>query len=154
MAIYFPPLFCGINSILKLTKDLTIEYENGETVIYFKGDECIVVNILGYGFNIQRLSGGQVFRLMNSSMNEYFEITTRAAVDNNFDTSHYEDPQGKLVHLKKDYILKDVILIYKGVQFIHFIDDTVKGIFHDLLTIDTRERALRMKDFEFSEYFM
>ena len=154
MATYFPPLFCGINSILKLTKDLTIEYENGETVIYLKGEECIVVDIIGYGFNIQRLSGGQVFRLMNSSMNEYFEITNNVAVDNSFETSHYEGQQGKLVHLIKDYILKDVISISKGVQFINFVDKTDKGIFHDLLTIEKREKVLRMKDVEFIEYFL
>ena len=154
MATYFPPLFCGINSILKLTKDLTIEYENGEIVIYLKGEECIVVDIIGYGFNIQRLSGGQVFRLMNSSMNEYFEITNNVAVDNSFDTSPYEGQQGKLVHLIKDYVLKDVISISKGVQFIHFVDNTNKGIFHDLLTTEKREKVLRMKDVEFIEYFM
>ena len=154
MAIYFPPLFCGINSILKLTKDLTIEYENGEIVIYLKGEECIVVDIIGYGYNIQRLSGGQVFRLMNSSMNEYFEITSNIPVDNSFDTSHYEGQQGKLVHLIKDYILKDVISISKGIQFIHFVDKTDKGIFHDLLTTEKGEKILRMKDAEFIEYFM
>ena len=154
MAIYFPPLYCGINSILKLNKDLTIEYENGETVIYLKGEECIVIDIIGYGFNIQRLSGGEVFRLINSSMNEYFEIRIKVEDDDPFDTSHYKDQQGKLVRLIKDYMLKGVISISKGVQFVHFVDNTGKEIFHDLLTLEKRQKILRMKDVEFIEYFI
>jgi hypothetical protein len=113
MAIYFPSLYCGINSILKLTKDLTIEYENGETVFYLKGEEYIVVDIIGYGFSIQRLSGGRVFRLMNSSIKEYFKVTKKVETDNPFDTSYYEGQQGKLVRLIKDFILKDVISIWR-----------------------------------------
>ena len=152
MAIYFPPLFCGIHSTLKLTRDLAID-ENGETILYLKGEECIVVDIIGYGFNIQRLSGGQVFRLMNSSMTGYFEITNFVAADSSVDTSGYEGQAGKLVHLMKDNIIKDVVSISKGATFIHYVEQTDNGIFHELLTIKTREKVLRMKEVEFVEYF-
>ena len=95
-----------------------------------------------------------VFTANVDALNEYFEVTNKVEADNPFDTSHYEGQQGKLVRLIKDFILKDAISISKGVQFIHFVDNTGKGIFHDLLTIEKREKVLRMKNVEFVEYFM
>lgn len=153
MAIYYPPLFCGIGTTLKVIKAFEIEFENGESMTVSIGDECIVKDIIGYGYNIKKNDRTGVFRIMNSKMPNYFNIIDKVELEKDLDNYERNDKKGSTVTLQKNLEIKDMVVIPKGQQFLHFIDDNKDGKFHDLFTLDGKHQTLRMKHSEFKEYF-
>ena len=153
MAIYFPSLFCGCGSSLTAKKDIDIEFDDGQTTKVFKGNTCIVVDILGYGYDIKKENVEKSFRMMNSDLPSYFNIINKVEININLTDFNYTKKDGDLIELQKDFEIKGVIKISKGHKFLHFIDQTNNNRFHDLFSIDNNEKVLRMKDIEFEEYF-
>lgn len=151
MAIYFPPLFCGKGTLLKVKKDFVVEFNDEE--VFSIGDKCIVDEIIGYGYNIRRVDSSKVFRIMNSSMDQFFEIVEKVEPENQLKNSYYISKEKRIITLTKDFELKDLIKISNGREFIHFIDVENGRKFHDLFLNDGRERILRLSDSEFNEYF-
>jgi hypothetical protein len=153
MAIYFPPLFCGIGTSLKAIQNIDVEFDDGETMKVLKGETCFVDDIIAYGFNIKKDNSDKSFRIMNSTMPNYFDIINKVEVNTDLTNFNYAEKDGELIELRKDFEIKDVVKISRGQKFLSFIDRTKNRIFHDLFSIDNKEKVLRMKDVEFEEYF-
>ena len=153
MAIYFPKLFCGQGTTLKARKDFEINLEDGDIMTISTGDKCVVDNIIGYGYNIKKNKADKEFRIMNSLMPDYFDIIDKVEPANDLESFDRKDSEGNMITLRKDFAIKDVVTLSKGKQFLHFIDANEEGIFHDLFSIDDRNKTLRMKNPEFEEYF-
>tara|TARA_B100000676_G_C17479015_1_gene532479 strand:- start:69 stop:530 length:462 start_codon:yes stop_codon:yes gene_type:complete len=148
MAIYFPPLFCGIGSKLKSRKNITFELGNKEYLELQINDICVVKEIIGYGFNITKIDSSTIFRVMNSSMDLHFEILEN--VNPNF---KLENKQSKQIQLKKDFLIESQLKIKAGTYLIHIIDNSNKEkIYHNLYSLDN-QKVLRLKDSEFESYF-
>ena len=153
MAIYFLPLFCGLGSTLTAIQDIDVEFDDGQTIKVLKGDTCFVDDIIGYGYDIKKINVDKTFRIMNSTMPNYFDIINKVEVNIDLTNFDYAERDGEIIELQKDFEIKDVVKIPSGEKFLHFIDRTKNNIFHDLFSIDNNEKVLRMKDIEFEEYF-
>ncbi len=153
MAVYFPKLICGQGTTLKARKDFEINFEDDDNLTISTGDKCVVTDIIGYGYNIKENKTDKEFRVMNSAMADYFDIIEKVQPENGLDSYDKNDSEGNVITLHKDFEIRDVVKISKGKQFLHFIDANGDGIFHDLFSIDDRNKTLRMKDTEFEEYF-
>jgi hypothetical protein len=153
MAIYFPPLFCGIGTTLKAIKYFEIEFEAGETLKVSAGDKCVVEEIVGYGYNIKKDSNDVGFRILNSSMSEYFNIIDKVDPEPCLDVFDPKNQEIEVITLQKNFEIRNLVTISKGQQFNHIIDRRRDGIFHDLLSLDLKNKILRMSDNEFQKYF-
>ena len=145
MALYFPPLFCGQGTTLKARQDFDVEFDEGYTVTITVGDRCIVDDIIGYGYNIKKETMDKEFRIMNSSMPDFFDIIDKVEPEYDLGNFDYKDNQGRIITLRKDFEIKDIVKISKGQSFLHFVDTRKDGVFHDLFSIDNKAKILRMK---------
>jgi hypothetical protein len=153
MAIYFPPLFCGIGTTLKAIKYFKIEFEDGETLTVSVGDKCVVEEIVGYGYNIKKDSNDIEFRILNSSMPEYFNIIDKVDPEPCLDMFDLKNQEIDVITLQNNFEIRNLVTISKGQQFSHIIDRRSDGIFHDLFSLDLKNKILRMSDNEFQKYF-
>ena len=148
MAIFYPEMYCGIGSTLKVKKTFEIEFDDGTTQHYSLDDLCIVEDIVGYGFNIKALNNSKIFRMKNGQMVDYFELIELIPyiekIPNNFDSF-------PLVTFKKEFKIDDVVCVLVNDIFRHEISKTDK-IFHNLYDINSRRLVLRLNDEEFQEY--
>lgn len=148
MAIYYPEMYCGVGSTLKVKKAFKVEFEGGSTREYSQNEICVVDEIIGYGYNLKEIQDERIFRKMNSAMVDYFEMVTHIPyaeiIPENFDKL-------KQVVFQKNFKIDGVIDISKNDTFKHEISQTDK-LFHNLYSISKKRRVLRMSDDEFSEY--
>ncbi|MBX2949777.1 MAG: hypothetical protein KF704_10920 [Crocinitomicaceae bacterium] len=149
MAIYYPEMYCGIGSTLKVKKTFEIEFDDGTIQDFSLDDLCIVEDIVGYGFNIKAMNDSKIFRIKNGQMIDYFKLIelipyTEKIPPNNFDSF-------PLVTFKKKFKIDDVVRISVNDVFRHEISKTDK-IFHNLYDMYSRRLVLRLNDDEFEEY--
>jgi hypothetical protein len=154
MAIYFPSLFCNKDATLKSRRNIQIQVEDGSHQLILAGKECVVEDIIGYCYNIREVGHGYLIRIMNSSMVEYFEIIKNSEVINDIKDFDFDKNNIHIVILHKDFEIKEVVKIKKGEKFFHLIDNNQDTIFHELFSVDSKKKTLRMKDSEFAEYFV
>lgn len=152
MAIYFPPILCAKGSILRALKDFEVEFEDNKVIAISTGDRCFVIDVIGYGFNIKKENSKKEFRLMNSSILDYFEIIEKVEPNFDLDNIGYNEDEANLITLDKDFEIESVIKIPAGERFIHFVDTNSNEMFHDLFSVK-KEKVLRMKGTEFEKYF-
>ena len=153
MAIYFPPLFCGKGTTLEALKDFEIEFEDGETMTVSIGDKCAVKDIIGYGYNLKKYKVDKEFRIMNSSMPDYFDIIDKVKPQNDLENFDYKEKEGQIAILQKDFEIENVVKISAGQKFLHFVDLNSDSEFHEIFSTNNKGKVLRMKDTEFEEYF-
>lgn len=148
MAIYFPEMYCGVGSTLRVKKAFEIEFNDGTQRDYSQNEICIVDEILGYGYNLKEIKDERIFRIMNSSMIDYFEIVNHIPyienIPENFETLNQ-------VVFKQNFKIDGVIEISKNDTFKHEISQTDK-LFHNLYSITNKRLVLRMRDDEFIKY--
>ncbi len=138
---------------MKARKEFEVEFDDGDYMTVVSGDKCIVDEIIGYGYNLRKDSSDRDFRVMNSSMPDYFDIVEMVEPEKDLDNYDKTRRDGYVITLLKDFEIKDVVKISKGQQFLHFVDVDKDGIFHDIFSIDGKSRTLRMEESEFKEYF-
>lgn len=148
MAIYYPEMYCGVGSTLKVKKTFEIEFDDVTTQDFSLDDLCIVEDIVGYGFNIKAMNDSKIFRIKNGQMADYFElielIPYTEKIPNNFNSF-------PLVIFKKKFKIDDVVCISVNDVFRHEISKTDK-IFHNLYDMNSRRLVLRLNDDEFEKY--
>lgn len=141
-------MYCGAGSTLRVKKAFEIEFEDGTQRNYSPNEICIVDEIIGYGFNIKEIKDERIFRIMNSSMIDFFEIVNNIpyleVIPENFDSLNQ-------VAFKKNFRIDGVIDISINDTFKHEISQTDK-LFHNLYSMTKKRLVLRMRDDEFIEY--
>ena len=71
---------------------------------------------------------------MNSTISDYFGIIEKVEPAYVFENFGYDANDADLVTLEKDFEIDYVIKIPAGEQFIHFVDETSEGVFHDMFS--------------------
>lgn len=141
-------MFCGVGSTLKVKKAFDIEFEDGTQRNYSQNEIFIVDEIIGYGYNLKEIKDERVIRIMNNSMNDYFEIVNYIPylelIPENFDRLNQ-------VAFKKTFRIDGVINISINDTFKHELSQTDK-LFHNLYSMTKKRLVLRMSDDEFIEY--
>lgn len=144
-------MYCDINSKLKLKKQLSVEYIDGKNMTFNSGEEFIVDEIIGYGYNLKPINlNVDVIRIKLGSIEEYFEpinlipYNYKDEIPDNFN----ELP---IVRFKKTFIIEDVVEILEAAEFKHEKSITDK-IFHNLYSIVDNRLFLRLKHEEFENY--
>ena len=169
MAIYFPKLFCEVGQRLKLKKEII--FNSGKSLSV--GDICIVVNLIGYGFDIVSEKEMIEFRILNSKMPEFFNkygkqpkesarkliarqvaaiVSPKGSVTKIVVMEEENENSKKILYdvlmFTKDFTIKDILTIRHGERF-YF--EEVKG-YYDLYDVKDGWRLLRMKEKEVEEF--
>jgi len=151
MAIYYPSIYCDINSKLKLKKQLNVEYADGRNMTFHSGEEFIVDEIIGYGYNLKPLNlDFDVIRIKLNSIEEYFEPINLISYNYKDEIPDIYDSL-PIVRFKKTFTIEDVVEILETVEFKHEKSITDK-IFHNLYSIAENRLFIRLKNEEFEKY--
>lgn len=154
MALYFPPLFCGVGTTLSARKDFEVEWQNEEGATITAGTNCVVDAIIGYGFNVRVDGKHQVFRIKNSSMPAYFDLIKKVAPVYTVDVDKFTQNEEKIATLQRDFIIEQAVEIPVGSQFLYVSECNERGVFYELFAILNKRKVLSMKEVEFEHYFL
>jgi hypothetical protein len=151
MAIYYPPMYCDINSILKLKQKLSVEYLNGMNMTFNSGDEFLVEEIIGYGYNLKPVNiNVGVIRIKLGRLEEYFEPIKLLPYDDSGELpKNYKELPS--IRFKKSFQIEGVVEVLEGTEF-RIERSVTDKVFHNLYSINDKRLFLRLNEQEFEEY--